>query len=205
MRFRSLAVTAVALILVGCASPAAPSPSEPVTSPTVAPTRSLRPSPTPAPSKAVVIPHADPDLEARLPDEVDGKTLTKLSVDPSSQDDFPGAKSMIEVAKEIGDGSGDFGLAYAGDPDARFNLFALRVPGADPSKLATEFAQITYAETFGGKVEAAKLNGRNVVHIIDPFSEIGDVWFYVDDPTETLLGVQAKTAAKASALMALIK
>jgi hypothetical protein len=205
MRSRILAVTAVALLLVGCASPAASPPSEPVASASAAPTRTPRPSSTPAPSKAVVIPHADPDLEARLPDEVDGKTLTKLSVDPSSQEDFPGAKSMIEVAKEIGNGTGDFGLAYAGDPDAKFNLFALRVPGADPSKLATEFAQITYAETFGGKVEAATLNGRPVVHIIDPFSEIGDVWFYVDDATETLLGVQAKTAAKASALLALIK
>ena len=205
MRSRTLAVAAVALLLVGCGSPAAPSPSEPAASPAGAPTRSPRPSATPAPSKAVVIPHADPDLEARLPDEVDGKTLTKLSVDPSSQEDFPGATSMIEVAKEIGNGTGDFGLAYAGDPDAKFNLFALRVPGADASKLATEFAQITYAETFGGKVEAATLNGRNVVHIIDPFSEIGDVWFYVDDATETLLGVQAKTPAKASSLMALIK
>ena len=151
-----------------------------------------------------MIPHADPELEARLPDEVDGKTLTKLSVGPSSVTEIPGAKGMIEVAKDIGDGSGDFGLAYAGDPDATFNLFALHGPGADPSKLATQFAQMTYAETIGGKVEAATLGGRNVVHVIDPFSEIGDVWFYVDDKTETLLGVQAKTATKAAALMDLI-
>jgi hypothetical protein len=151
----------------------------------------------------VIIPHADPDLEARLPDEVDGKTLTKLSVGPSSAAQVPGAKTMSEVAKDIGDGSGDFGLAYAGDPDEKFNLFALRVPGADPSKLATQFAQMTYAETIGGRVEASTLGGRNVVHVIDPYSEIGDVWFYVDG--ETLLGVQAKTATKAAALFELIK
>ena len=95
--------------------------------------------------------------------------------------------------------------AYAGDPDEKFNLFALRVPGADPSKLATQFAQMTYAETIGGRVEASTLGGRNVVHVIDPYSEIGDVWFYVDDTTETLLGVQTKTATKAAALLELIK
>ena len=203
MRSLALAITTAAVLLAACASPAVPTLESSSPAPSVAATRSPRTAtPSPSSSQAVVIPHADPALEARLPDEVDGKTLTKLSVGPSSVTEIPGAKGMVEVAKEIGDGSGNFGLAYAGDPDAKFNLFALHVPGADASTLATKFAQMTYAETIGGRVEAATLGGRQVVHVIDPFSEIGDVWFYADG--DTILGVQAGSPAQATELLALI-
>ena len=186
----------------------------PAATASVSPTRSTVPTPTQAsptatsleapasPSQALVIPHEDPELEALLPDEVDGIALTKLSVGPVSSIGVSGAQRIKDAAKAIGDGSGEFGLAYAGDPGGTFNLFALQIPGADSSALLTQFAQMTLAETVGGKVEAANLGGRDLVHVIDPVSSIGDVWFYAEG--DTLLGVQAGSPEQATDLLALL-
>jgi hypothetical protein len=210
VRPRFLAAACAALI-VGSCGPATstasfgPGPSVASERPTAAPLTAA-PSRTSRPSQAVVIPHDAPELEARLPDEVDGATLTKLSVGPdtSFSDSGPAdAQGMKDLAAEIGDGSGEFGVAYAADPANTFNLFALRVNGADPSTLATKFAQIAYSQAIGGSFESAHLAGRDVVHIVDPFSEIGDLWFYADG--DTLLGAQAESPARATDLFALIK
>jgi len=137
-----------------------------------------------------------------LPDAVDGATLTKLSVGPVSSIGVSGAQGIKDVAKKIGDGSNNFGLAYAGDPAGKFNLFALQIAGADSSALLTNFAQMTLAETVGGKVESDHLGDRDLVHIIDPVSDIGDVWFYANG--DTLFGVQAGSPADATKLLALL-
>ena len=160
-------------------------------------------TPRPSASQTLVIPHDDPGLEALLPDEVNGTALLKLSVGPVSSLGVAGAQAVKDVAKQIGDGSGNFGLAYAGDKAGKFNLFALRIPGAKGSALLTNWTQMTLAETPGGKVEAANLGGRDVVHVIDPLSEIGDVWFYADG--DTLFGVQAGSPAQATDLLALLR
>jgi hypothetical protein len=211
---RTLAFATAALVVAACASPASSPASSPgasrasgspsATDPASAVAPSRTPSKPPA-SQIVVIPHDAPALEARLPKEVDGEALTTFSIGPATT--FGGTsttdpKGLTDIAIEIGDGSGNFGLAYATPPDGAYNLFAFRVDGAEPSELATKFAQLTFAQTVGGTFEAAKLAGRNVVHIVDPFSEIGDVWFYSDN--DTVLGVQAGSPAKAAALLATI-
>jgi hypothetical protein len=61
---------------------------------------------------------------------------------------------------------------------------------------------MTLAETPGGKVESANLGGRSLVHVIDPTSQIGDVWFYALG--DTLYGVQAGSATQATKLLALL-
>jgi hypothetical protein len=207
---RSLLLGAVvAIVALGaCTSSGSPaaSPSiagSPQPSVAIAPSGPARtPGTSPAtPRPSVAIPHDDPALEALLPDEVDGTKLLKLSVSPISTR-AAGAQGMETLAERIGDGSGSFGLAYAGDPGGDFNLFALHIPGADSSDLLTQFSQMTLAETVGGSVEAATLGDRDVVHVVDPVSEIGDVWFFADG--DTLLGVQAGSATQAAKLIALI-
>jgi hypothetical protein len=161
-----------------------------------------RATPGPSSSSGLAIPHEYPALEAMLPDEVDGATLTKLSVGPVSSIGVSGAQGIKDVAKKIGDGSNNFGLAYAGDPAGKFNLFALQIAGADSSALLTNFAQMTLAETVGGTAESDHLGDRDLVHIIDPVSDIGDVWFYANG--DTLYGVQAGSPADATKLLALL-
>ena len=182
------------------ASPGGPAPAPGTTAtPTPAP---RTPSPRPSPSQKLVVPHDDPELEKLLPDKVDGKTLMKISVGPVSSVGVSGAQGIKDAAKQIGDGSGNFGLAYAGDPDGKFNLFTLHINGADPSPLLTSFTQMTLAETPGGKAESATLGGRSLVHVIDATSQIGDVWFYAIG--DTLYGVQAGSAEAATKLLALL-
>ena len=177
-------------------SDAAASPASPAAS-------STRPSTKPSPSTALVLPHDDPDLEAKLPDEAEGVKLFKLSVGLVSSVTNEGAASMRDLAKRIGDGSGNFGLAYAGDNQTqKFNLFALRIPGATPNDLLTNYAQLTLEATVGGKVESATLGGRSVVHVTQPDSVIGDVWFYAK--VDTIYGVQARTPDVATRLLSLL-
>ena len=206
-----IAVTvAASLVVAACStpagSPAASSSSAgpeplPIATPVPAssgPATSGRPSP----SVAVVLPHDVPDLEALLPAEAKGKTLIKFSIGPQSSTGQTGAQGIKDAVEEIGDGSGNFGVAYAGDPEGTFNLFALRIQGADPSELATAFARIALTETPGGEIEAAQLGGRDVVHVIDPISS-HDVWFWADG--DLLRGVEAKTVRDATELMALLQ
>ena len=208
---RSIVRTAVAALIAtatvaGCgtgsaSTPPAASNSDAASLP--AASSSPRASSKPSPSTSLVVPHDDPALEAMLPDEAEGVKLFKLSVGLVSSISNEGAASMRDLAKKIGDGSGNFGLAYAGDNTTqKFNLFALRIPGATPNDLLTNYAQLTLGGTVGGKVESATLGGRSVVHVTQPDSVIGDVWFYAKD--DTIYGVQARTPDVATMLLALL-
>ena len=95
-------------------------------------------SPAPSASSNLVLPHEDPALEARLPDTVDGNPLFTLSVGPVASAGNEGAEPVKKLVSEIGDGTGNFGLAFANDPSATadpFNYFALRIPGAPTAQL----------------------------------------------------------------------
>ena len=164
MRSMSAALGALvaAVLIAACGSAATPAPAGSLgavpASAAVTPSPSVgsrSPSPRPSATPKLVVPHDDPELEKLLPDKVDGVTLMKLSVGPVSSVGVSGAQAIKDAAKQIGDGSGNFGLAYAGDPKGTFNTFALRIPGASASNLLTSFAQMTLAETPGGKAESA--------------------------------------------------
>lgn len=155
----------------------------------------------PSPSSGLVLPHADPALEALLPAEFEGKPLTKFSVDPISA--AAGGESIGAMAKAIGDGSGNFGLAYASNPtDPTFNIIALRVPGAESAALAEGFAALLIQDTRGAEADQVTLGGKPVTHVTAPDSSLGDNWFYAKG--DTLFGVQASTPDRAEALLKLL-
>ncbi len=163
------------------------------------------PSVAPSASSNLVVPHEDPALEARLPDSFDGNTLFKLSVGPVSSVGNEGAEPVKKLVSEIGDGSGNFGLAFANDPTATadpFNYFALRIPGAPTAQLVERYAALTVADTRGAESEQVSVAGKQVTHVTAPGNQIGDVWFY--GVGDTLFGVQARTPEKAAALLALL-
>ncbi len=209
MRIRSLPVLALlaALAIAACGTgsgSAAPvgteggRSGEPASAP---PGSSLAPSP----SSNLVLPHEDPALEARLPDSFDGKTLFKLSVGPVSSVGNEGAEPVKKLVSEIGDGTGNFGLAFANDPTATadpFNYFALRIPGAPTAQLVERYAALTVADTRGAESEQVPVAGKQVTHVTAPGNPIGDVWFY--GVGDTLFGVQARTPERAAALLALL-
>jgi hypothetical protein len=149
------------------------------------------------------LPHEDPALEVRLPREVDGKPLTVFSIGPIAAAGNPGAAPVKDLAREIGDGTGSFGLAFASDPTSpTFNFFALRIPGADGDELSERYGALTLEDTTNGTLENVMLGGREMVHVTSPGNPIGDVWFFATG--DTLFGMQARTAERAEELLALL-
>ena len=213
MRITSLAaLTLVAAVAVagcdtGSASSAPEDASGTVASPSTPPTSSSGPkSLAPSPSAGLVLPHEDPALEARLPDEFEGKKLFKISVGPISSAGNEGAEPVKKLADEIGDGTGNFSLAFANDPTAHdagvFNYFALRIPGAPSAQLVEKYAALTVADTRGAESEQVTMAGKQVTHVTAPGNPIGDVWIYAIG--DTLFGVQAHSPEQAAALLALL-
>jgi hypothetical protein len=157
----------------------------------------------PSPSSNLSIPHEDPALEARLPDSFGGSKLFKLSVGPISSVGNEGAEPVKKLASEIGDGSGNFSLAFANDPTATanpFNYFALRIPGAPTTQLVERYAALTVADTRGAESEQVTAGGKQVTHVTAPGNPIGDVWIYAIG--DTLFGVQAGSPERAAELLA---
>jgi hypothetical protein len=149
----------------------------------------------------LVVPHADAALEALLPAEFEGKPLTKLSVDPISA--AAGGEAIGTLAKAVGDGSGNFSLAYASNPaDPSFNLIALRVPGAQSAALAERYAALLVADTRGAEQDQLTVAGKDVTHVTAPGNSIGDAWLYAKG--DTVFAVQAGSPEKAAALLALL-
>jgi hypothetical protein len=212
MRITSLAVLALiaALALAGCdtgsgSSAPADTAGTATASPSAPPTSSSGPkSLAPSPSSALVLPHEDPALEARLPDAFQGKKLFKLSVGPISSAGNEGAEPVKKLVDEIGDGTGNFSLAFANDPSALdanvFNYFALRIPGAPTTQLVEKYAALTVADTRGAESEQVTMAGKQVTHVTAPGNPIGDVWIY--GIGDTLFGVQAHSPEQAAALLA---
>jgi len=212
MRITSLAtLTLVAAVAVagcdtGSASSAPGDASVTATASPSTPPTSSSGSLVPSPSAGLVLPHDDPALEARLPDEFEGKKLFKLSVGPISSAGNEGAEPVKKLASEIGDGTGNFSLAFANDPTARdaavFNYFALRIPGAPSAQLVERYAALTVADTRGAESEQVTMAGKQVTHVTAPGNPIGDVWIYAIG--DTLFGVQAHSPEQATALLALL-
>ena len=196
-----LALLALDLILVagcgGAGGSAAPSAGS-GTAAATGPARSALVAPAGDP-----LPHEDPALEARLPREVDGKPLTVFSIGPIAAAGNPGAAPIKDLAREIGDGTGDFGLAYGSDPTApTFNFFALRIPGAQADEVVARYGALTLADTPNGTLETVTVGGREVAHVTAPGNPIGDVWIFATE--DTLFGIQARTADRTAELLALL-
>jgi hypothetical protein len=203
------AVALVLAIVAACAAPAGPSSPGSTAAPTARRASSApsavasSPAGSAGASGAVVLPHDDPGLEARLPTSVDGKPLAVFSIGPISAAGNPGAAPIKDLARELGDGTGNFGLAFANDPTTqKFNLFALRVPGAESAELVGRYRDLTIADAPGAVADTATLGGKETVHVTAPSNPIGDVWFYATG--DTLFGVQAGSSEEAEALVALL-
>jgi hypothetical protein len=195
------------LAIAGCGNNAATTPSSPPAASATASASSAPASVAPSgsgaqasPSSGLVIPHEDLALEARLPNEFNGKKLFKLSVGPLSSAGNAGAEPIKALAKEIGDGTGNFSLAYANDPTTpTFNYFALKIPRASTALLVQKYAALTVADARGSEEEQVTLAGKDVTHVTAPGNPIGDVWFYAID--DTLFGVQAGSPELATELL----
>jgi hypothetical protein len=196
-RLPTLAIVAFVLVLASCQS-AAPT-SSPTSTP--APTEAPTPEPTEAatdgtePTDAANggLPNfnADPALEAQLPDEIRGTTLTKFSfraadvLDEGSVDEE--TQRFLETITGMGASIDDVSLAFAADMSGGLNvqLIAFRVAGADADQLLA--AIVAEAESDAGpgdQIGETTLGGKTVTTLLDASSTTdGPAYLYASGDT----------------------
>jgi predicted small lipoprotein YifL len=176
---RALAVLPLVLVLAACgatgpspSSAASPSASAGAQSPAV----SAGASDSPAPSVDL---HGATDLEARLPDQIGGTTLTKVSLKGA---DFLSTGSSAEqggletMLKGLGKTTSDLSLAQEGDPSGYLVLQVglFRVAGAASAPLLAAWVASQQAATGNTlQVSTETVSGTQVTKLTDPTKPVG--------------------------------
>jgi hypothetical protein len=204
------AIVTFVLVLANCQS-AAPSGSP--TSPAATPTQASTPEPTEEATEdagptdgAPGLPdfNADPALEAQLPNEIRGTTLTKFSfraadvLDEGAVDEE--TQRFLETITGMGASLDDVSLAFAADMSGGLNvqLIAFKVAGANANQLLA--AIVAEAETDAGpgdQIGEASLGGKTVTTLLDASSSTdgpaylyasGDTVYLAQSPDDALAG-----------------
>ena len=187
-RFRTIAVTTVAgLVLVACGSSASSTPS-PSSAPSVAPSQAQ------ASSGGGVLPSftagAVSDLEALIPDKVGNLTMTKQSMAgsqflTSGQADPATVKFLQELGVAPSDISMAFGFGFSTDGSSNLAMVVIRAAGADTDRLISVFkaaldqsrdTPLTWdTTTIAGKQLQVAVDGNTTTYLYAK----GDVLFFI--------------------------
>jgi hypothetical protein len=185
-RFRTIAVTAVAgLVLVACGS-SAPS-SSPSSAPSVAPSQAQAPSGGVLPSFTA---GAVADLEALIPDKVGDLTMQKESMAGSAyllspQSDPATVKFVQDLGVSPSDISIAVGFGFSSDGSSSLVMFVIRAAGADTDRLVSVFkaaddqsrdTPLTWNTTnFAGKQLQVAMDGSTTIYLYAK----GDILFFI--------------------------
>lgn len=192
-RFRTIAVTAVAgLVLVACSPAASGSGSE-----SAGAEASQAESQAVQPSAGGNLPSftegAAADLEALIPDSAGGVTLTKTSMQGSEfllsgGDDPTTVKFLQDLSVSPSDVSLAYGFGFSSDLSSGVAMFVFRAAGAESSHLVSVFKEATDAErdtplawtstTFGGKQVQTAVDAESGGQTIYLYAK-DDVLFFV--------------------------
>jgi hypothetical protein len=158
------------------------------------------PSSSQAPSGG--LPHDAPDLEARIPDSIDGAPLVKGSFGAPTWEQFglEAAGQVAMIAQELGVDASAVEFAFANDPTASplYNVFLIRVIGVPPEQVVELYGRLATEEQTGSTLDTVTLGGIEVSHLAAPANPVGDVWFFAQD--DAMVGIQTSDAAAAEML-----
>ncbi len=200
MIFRTIALLALAAVLVACGSSAPSAAAVPSLRPTAG-TAASGPSAIPSPSGPTDSPepsvdsHGVPDLEALLPRTVGGVALERYSL--TGKDFYatgtPETQQRLDTFLGIlGKTVADLRVGDAGDPSGRaiLDVGAFQVVGAKPEQLLSEWVSSTQAAHPGQiSVSSTTIGGRALTKLIDGTREVGATTYaYVQGDTIFLVG-----------------
>ena len=119
-----------------------------------------RPTPTPPPDEAIL--HAYPELEARLPSEVDGHSMSTVSVAAPPEQQSP---RTLELLRRLSSTPADLQVAVATGADgADIQVGAMRVVGADAVQIVVNFQSVEEADPASTAVYgAATVAGKRLL------------------------------------------
>jgi len=200
---RALAAgAALVTVLAACGATASPAPSSSAdpssgAAASASPSNGPVASPTPVPS---VDSHGASDLEARLPDEIGGVALSKVSLtgaDFMKLGDEAGQAQMTAFLAELGRTAGNLTVAEAYDPAGVlvFKEGLFRVAEADPVQLLDLWVASQQAATSNRlQVSNSTVAGRSVTRLTDPTREVGGTTYaFADGDTLWLIAADDTT------------
>jgi hypothetical protein len=170
MRARHTLLALAASVLLGAGLAACRSSDDPLAS--------HSPS-APAGDEATPSPHAYPDLEARLPSKIRGRSLDHASFDGPTflaKGTEANRAALSAMLGQLGHGINDLSLAEATDPrqDLQFIEGIFRVAGTRPDSLEPAWIDAQQAATNHRLVQAAvTIGGVSVTKLSDPQFQAG--------------------------------
>jgi hypothetical protein len=187
-RFRTIAVTAVAgLVLVACGSSASSGSPSVSSAPSVAPSQAQASSGGVLPSFTA---GAVADLEALIPDKVGDLTMQKESMAGSAylvspQSDPATVKFVQDLGVSPSDISIAVGFGFSSDGSSSLVMFVIRAAGADTDRLVSVFkaaddqsrdTPLTWdTTTVAGKQLQVAMDGSTTIYLYAK----GDVLFFI--------------------------
>ena len=220
---RLILVVPLVLLVAACGTTSSPPPSPSAAVPsassaapsatdvaTASPSASAVPSAdasgaSPSASGAANVPHADPELEARLPGEVNGAQLEKFSFGGSAflNDPNLSSEAFRSLVQSLGAEPEDVTIAVAqAQQAADLQIAALRVAGADTAQMVDSFVQATLAAAPGSTSTEVDIGGRKVVRITTPDDPLGGQ--YIIGVGDAIYLVETADAATAAAALGLL-
>jgi hypothetical protein len=132
----------------------------------------------------------DEDLEALLPDELDGQPLQKISM---TGDSFIGAggtgsEELDAVLRAAGKTPADLSVAFAGTETV--TLIAYRIQGVPAETFFESFLAAAQADS-EVSVSTVSLGGKSVRKLVSTDAEVGTVYVYTKDDVLYLVGGEA--------------
>jgi hypothetical protein len=143
--------------------------------------------------------HADPALEAQLPNEINGRTLEKLSLRATASSALtPRIKALLE---RLGTSAESFSMAIAVDPTGTMpaQLFAIRLAGTDAEPVIQALINAQRAFAAGVTIQQATVGGKTVTTITDPSGVAGVVYAYARG--DIVFGAESHDAATAEMVL----
>ena len=138
---------------------------------------------------SIGLPSQDKNLEARLPNSLNGVTLSKVSLTGDTILNGPASSSTADIKTllaGLGKTPSDFSEAIASDPTGalKVTLGALRIAGADGGAMLSAFLNASKNTSPNLQTSQAILGGKNVTVVTDPASSsVGSTYIYANGDT----------------------
>lgn len=186
----ALLLAAATLLVVACGGPAptetaSPSAGPPTAEPSlVAPTLPPVGTTAPTPGFSFQLPSVDEELEAVLPDEIAGETVSKGSMSGAALIAFGGSEDLEEVLDAFDKEPSDLTAAIGSTPDVI--MFAFRIDGVPAGGLFDAF--VAAVGDGDQAISDVTISGKAVKKVVDP-SGAARYLYFVDDVLVTVSGV----------------
>jgi hypothetical protein len=202
-RTLSLAVAAVATIVVGAACNSTASSATPGAASAGPSASASAPSVSASPAasgglRSFGLPSGAKDLEALLPDTLCGLPAVKYSMS-GAQFAATAQPEFTKTLSDLGKSPSDVSFAAAGSSNGECGAGIFRINGVDEARLQQVFLDASKAE--GGTFAAGNVGGRSVFVITTPGD---DGKQYVYFKADAVVFVQAPDETKAGAILQLL-